>query len=46
MGHWPSFTEYVYSPVRDLVLPPASVICFMSSYRKLQVYPGLHLPQL
>lgn len=46
MGHWPSFTEYVYSPVKDLVLPPDSVISFMSNHRKLQVYPGLHLPQL
>lgn len=46
MGHWPSFTEYVYSPVKDLVLPPDSVISFMSNHRKLQVYPGLRLPQL
>lgn len=46
MGHWPSFTDNVYSPVKDLVLPPDSITCFMSNHRKFQVYPGLHLPQL
>lgn len=46
MGHQPSFTEYVYSPVKYLGLPPDSIICFMSNHIKLQVCPGLHLPQL
>lgn len=46
MGHWPSCTEHVYSPVKHLGFPPDSVNCFMSKHRKLQVYPGIHFPQL
>lgn len=46
MGHWPSFTDYVYNPVKYLFLPPDSIIFFMSNHKKLQVYLALHFPQL